>query len=126
MIKRIAFGIFSLIIVIVILVLLIRRWLLDYKPAAGSDSSRGSWHEEIFKEGRRMKRWEYAHLRVLSTGQNRTFTVYLPSGDEKEYQSSGRGNYPMLVEILNSLGNDGWELVFYDQGAYTFKRHNKG
>lgn len=59
-----------------------------------------------------MQKWEYL-LVVAMDGRPR----YIHGQELRDWQ---RG--PNILDYLNQLGDQGWELVNFDSGAYMFKR----
>lgn len=67
-------------------------------------------------------KWEYAQLYFVP-GRGQTREIRLPGG---EVRSNFPGDWNAIVDICNSLGAEGWELVVYNfltpGGVFFFKR----
>lgn len=61
-----------------------------------------------------MQQWEYLELKIMRLGTWRTKTKDEPEGEVIEMTR--------LIEVLNYLGEQGWELVFFVSGVWYFKR----
>ena len=73
--------------------------------------------------------WEYTQLRFVPRGKSWTGEIEELWLDDKQLISRNRPQQVSLVELMNELGSQGWELVTYAQpftgyhgGCYTFKR----
>ena len=52
-----------------------------------------------------MQKWTYCTLEWISNANS--IRVTMPTGQENAYQ----GSYIQVTQILNQLGQDGWEVV---------------
>lgn len=76
-----------------------------------------------------MQKWEYRHIVFDPIGRTQTsvFDSYLPEGVTK-VATEGRAithRYFVLVEYLNSVGSEGWEMInweFDKEFEFWFKR----
>ena len=73
--------------------------------------------------------WEYTQLRFVPRGKSWTGEIEELWLDDKPLISRNHPQQVSLVELMNELGAQGWELVTYAQpftgshgGCYTFKR----
>ena len=73
--------------------------------------------------------WEYTQLRFVPRGKSWTGEIEELWLDDKQLISRNHPQQVSLVELMNELGSQGWELVTYAQpftgyhgGCYTFKR----
>ena len=62
-----------------------------------------------------MQKWDYLHLIYSTAYDTPTFTL-----NNKNMLVGKRP--PPLFEVLNQLGEEGWELVAKDVTYYLFKR----
>ena len=76
--------------------------------------------------------WEYTQLRFVPRGKSWTVEIEELWLDDKQLISRNHPQQVSLVELMNELGAQGWELVTYAQpftgyhgGCYTFKRQTK-
>ena len=73
--------------------------------------------------------WEYTQLRFVPRGKSWTGEIEELWLDDKPLISRNHPQQVSLVELMNELGAQVWELVTYAQpftgyhgGCYTFKR----
>lgn len=70
--------------------------------------------------------WEYGRLTIdgesVSWQGGESNAVLQTFSLETQYRRLGGGSTPTLTNLLNLLGNDGWELVIYDGIDWIFKR----
>ncbi len=72
-----------------------------------------------------MQKWEYMRFSVESSGDtSRQATIKISqSGEPRPDPDELLKNPPTIIEMLNNLGEAGWELVAVDQAnTYLFKR----
>ncbi len=72
-----------------------------------------------------MQKWEYMRLSVEPSGDpSRQATIKISkSGEPRPNPDELLKNPPTVIEMLNDLGEQGWELVAVDQAnTYVFKR----
>ncbi len=75
--------------------------------------------------------WEYTQLRFVPRGKSWTGEIEELWLDDKPLISRNHPQQVSLVELMNELGAQVWELVTYAQpftgyhgGCYTFKRQS--
>ncbi len=73
--------------------------------------------------------WEYTQLRFVPRGKSWTGEIEELWLDDKQLISRNQPQQVSLVDLMNELGSQEWELVTYAQpftgyhgGCYTFKR----
>ena len=59
--------------------------------------------------------WEYTQLRFVPRGKSWTGEIEELWLDDKQLISRNRPQQVSLVELMNELGSQGWELVTYAQ-----------
>ncbi len=70
--------------------------------------------------------WEYLTLdRVVTTGGAMILRMNGQDIGARQGLHSDR-KYPSVVEVINLLGEQGWELAGVDSGHYVFKRARSG
>ena len=70
--------------------------------------------------------WEYLTLdRVVTTGGAMVLRMNGQDIGARQGLHSDR-KYPSVVEVINLLGEQGWELAGVDSGHYVFKRPRSG
>jgi hypothetical protein len=71
--------------------------------------------------------WEYARL-IIDQDENATWHAGVMNRNPQtfsidvQYSRLGGSSRANVVNLLNEIGNDGWELVTTDDATYTFKR----
>lgn len=67
-----------------------------------------------------MQKWEYRTVTFFASSQGAAPQVV--TIDDKQLDGWVEGKTPTRAEYLNALGEEGWELFFYEHSVAIFKR----